>query len=332
MIEFPKRLSLARLPTPIQRLERFADIPEEVEIWVKRDDLTGVELTGNKIRKLEFLLADALDQGCDTLITCGGLQSNHCRATALIGARLGLKVHLLLRGDEPSVLEGNLFLDHLCGATVSYVPVSDWPNHATMAEELQDHYRKKSRKAYYIPVGGSDEMGLWGYIAACQELQSDFERLNFNPDYIVLATGSGGTQGGLVLGKALMDLSPRVVAFNVSDDGAYFDRKIRADVSLWKRRFNCETDETKLEIITAEGYLGRGYGVASDPVYDCIRDLARSDGIILDPVYTGKAFHGLVQELKRGADGQLPGARTILFIHTGGLFGVFPHAKHFKLD
>ncbi|MFT4862430.1 MAG: D-cysteine desulfhydrase [Pseudohongiellaceae bacterium] len=332
MITFPPRLSLASLPTPLTKLERFSETLDGVNIWIKRDELTGLEVSGNKIRKLEFSIAEAQIQGCNTLITCGGIQSNHCRATAIVGARLGLKVHLILRGEKPKSPEGNLLMDYLCGAQVSYLSQEQWSGHEQFAQELQFRYAKSGDKAFFIPIGASDEIGLWGYIAAAQELKQDFDNQGIKPDYIVCATGSGGTQGGLLVGAQLFDLSARCVAFNVSDDAKYFYDKIVEDVTLWKQRYNYDLDVASLPIKTIEGYLGPGYGLAGPEVFALINELAKSDGLFLDPVYTGKAFHGMVSELKKGESGALAGAKNIVFIHTGGLFGVFPQGRNFTFD
>ena len=331
MIPWPDRLQLANLPTPLTRIERFPHLPTDVEVWVKRDELTGLEVSGNKIRKLEFSLAEAQRQGCDTIITCGGLQSNHCRATAILATRLGLKAHLILRGESPQIAQGNLLLDRLSGAEISYLPASEWRSHEDLARRLQQDYAAAGRSAFFIPTGASDEIGLWGYIAACEELRQDFERLDVKPDYIVCATGSGGTQGGLLVGRELLNLPGEVVAFNVSDDARYFAEKIQEDVSLWAQRYKIDFDADSLPIRTVEGYLGPGYGRAEADVFATIAELARSDGLYLDPVYTGKAFHGMVSELNQGATGQLPGARQVVFIHTGGLFGVFPQNQYFNV-
>ena len=329
MIKWPVRINLAQLPTPIIKLERFSRRFKETTIWVKRDELTGTEVSGNKIRKLEFCIAEAQNQSCDTLITCGGIQSNHCRATAVLGARLGMKVHLILRGEKPEVPEGNLLMDYLCGAQITYLSQGEWRRHERVAGELQVLYASQDRKAFFIPVGASDEVGLWGYIKASEELKQDFLDLQIEPEYIVTATGSGGTQGGLIVGTELLGMQSKVVAFNVSDDAAYFERKIREDVLLWKQRYNQDFDEDKMNIKTVEGYIGQGYGVAGPEIFDSIAELARSEGIFLDPVYTGKAFHGMVAELKKGDAGQLPGAKNVVFMHTGGLFGLFPQQENF---
>ena len=332
MIQYPPRLQLANLPTPITQLKPgFAGI-EHVGIWVKRDETTGTEVSGNKIRKLEFCLAEARETGCNTVITCGGVQSNHCRATAILGKRLGFKVHLLLRGEKPAQPEGNLLLGYLAGAEISYLPAREWRNHKLVAEDIRSACEKKGDKALFIPTGASNEVGLWGYIAACEELQQDFQRLNMTPDYIVVATGSGGTQGGLLAGSQMLGLPGKVVAFAVCDDARYFHDKVIEDVTLWKQRYNLDFDESTLDIRTNDDYIGPGYGEAGPEVFKTIKALAAAEGLFLDPVYTGKAFHGMVSELKKGSQGALAGARNVLFVHTGGLFGVFPQQGQFQFD
>lgn len=332
MINWPPRIRLAQLPTPITKLARFSERFANTSVWIKRDELTGTEVSGNKIRKLEFCIAEAQQQSCDTLITCGGIQSNHCRATAILGARLGLKVHLILRGEKPTTPDGNLLMDYLAGAEISYMSQRDWRGHEDLARELQARYGAQGRKAYFIPVGASDEVGLWGYIKAAEELKNDFQTLGMEPEYVVTATGSGGTQAGLLVGAQLLDMSSQVLAFNVSDDAAYFDEKIRHDVTLWKQRYKVDFDEQKMQIKTIEGYLGAGYGIAGPEIFETIAELARCEGIFLDPVYTAKAFHGMVAELQKGESGALPGARNVVFVHTGGLFGVFPQQQNFRFD
>lgn len=330
MITFPDKLELANTPTPLTLLQRYSQRFDGVRVWMKRDELTGMEVSGNKIRKLEYSLAEALRQGCDTVITCGGIQSNHCRATAILAVRLGMKCHLILRGDKPDAEEGNLLLDYLAGAKVTYLHQREWAGHQQLASEIAEEYARQDRKAFFIPIGASDEIGLWGYIDAARELGEDLERLAIAPQYIVCATGSGGTQGGLILGNSLFELGSRVVAVNVSDDAAYFENKIREDYRNWKSRYDIDLDTDSLVINTLEGYLGPGYGRADQPVFDTIAELAACEGLFLDPVYTGKAFHGMVQELSKGEEGAFPAATDVVFIHTGGIFGVFPQGQNFN--
>jgi D-cysteine desulfhydrase len=326
-LRYPRRVELARLPTPLQYLERAsARWGRGHRLWVKRDDLTGCTLSGNKVRKLEFIAAHALDDDCDTLITCGGLQSNHCRATAFVGAQLGLKVHLLLRGEEPVEHDGNLLLDRLAGAEVScYPPRRYFREIDELFRQWQAHYAGQGRKALAIPTGGSDGVGVWGYIAACEELAADFEQVGIERAHVVTATGSGGTQAGLTLGTALHRLPATVWGVNVCDDEQYFLDKVRADAADWRRRYP-DSPAVAVEPRVLDGYVGEGYGIASDEVFRLIAELSRLEGLVLDPVYTGKAFQGLLAELEAG---RFEGCRDIVFVHTGGIFGLFPQRGGF---
>lgn len=327
-LHYPRRVDLARTPTPLQFLQRASDRwGRGHRLWVKRDDLTGCTLSGNKVRKLEFIIAHALDQGCDTLITCGGLQSNHCRATAFAGAQLGLRVHLLLRGEAPLVREGNLLLDHLAGAAVSCYPKRQY---VTEIDELfqhwQQHYAGLGRRALAVPTGGSDGIGAWGYIAACGELAADFSANDIPQAHIVTASGSGGTQAGLTLGVALHRVPATVWGINVCDDEQYFLHKVAADAADWRRRYpGVPAVEVQPRVI--DGHVGAGYGIASTRVFELIAELAALEGLVLDPVYTGKAFTGMLAEI---AAGRFEGCRDIVFMHTGGIFGLFPQADGFN--
>ena len=325
---YPDRVSLARTPTPLQALDRLSEELGGPRIWVKRDDLTGFGLSGNKVRKLEFCIADALAQGSDTLITCGGVQSNHCRATALAARTLGLNVHLILRADSPAIADGTLFIDELLGASISHVERREYFRRLdAIFDELVAEYSARGLKPYTIPVGASDEVGLWGYVAACEELRQDFERHRIAPAHIVCATGSGGTQGGLSLGVALQGIRSRVWGINVCDDAEYFRRKIRADVTACKERYGLSIGPDDLSINTIEGYVGPGYARAGAEVYGVIRRLARTEGLLLDPIYTGKAFLGLVEEIGRGE--RFAGCEDIVFVHTGGFFAAYSQREQF---
>jgi len=319
MIDYPERLNLAQTPTPFYLLERLSKQLGGPRIWIKRDDLTGAATSGNKIRKLEFLLADALASGCDTVITSGGVQSNHCRAVAILGAQLGLKVHLLLRSDIEPEPVGNLLLDHLAGATISHYSVDEFRKLGKLFEEWQAHYAELGGKAYTIPTGGSNGTGMWGYIAAAEELLQDFERHAITPQAIVHATGSGGTQAGLMLGCYLHQINTCIKAYAVCDDSAYFARKVRQDLEQWQSQYSPETDISILQADTCDQYVGPAYGVAGEEIFTMIKQIAASDGILLDPVYTGKAFYGMIEDIKQSKFT----ANDIVFVHTGGLFGLF---------
>ncbi|MBO6566894.1 MAG: D-cysteine desulfhydrase family protein [Pseudomonadales bacterium] len=324
----PPRKHLARLPTPLEPLDRLsADLQEhgiETRIWIKRDDLTDTIASGNKIRKLEFSIGQALAEEANVLVTWGGVQSNHCRATAQLAARLGLKSHLILRGNEPDEYDGNLLIDRLVGANVTFAPLPEYQQMDDTYAELQTRYANQGLRTYRIPVGASDEIGLWGYIACAEELKSDFESLELKPDAIVSATGSGGTLAGLILGNHLYKVDTTIYAFNVCDDEAYFLKKISEDFTAWRSRYDIEVNSADIPINVIEGYVGPGYGRANPEVFDTIHRVARLEGIVLDPVYTGKAFHGMLTELDQG---RFQGMKDIVFVHTGGMLGLFPQ-KH----
>ena len=324
---YPRKIDLAQTPTPLQFLERATlKWGGGHRLWVKRDDLTGCALSGNKVRKLEFIAAHAIDNGYDTLITCGGLQSNHCRATALVGAQLGLKVHLILRGEAPDALEGNLLLDHLAGAEVSCYPKARYvADIADLFAQWEAHYSAQGSRALAVPTGGSDGLGVWGYIAASEELATQFAQVGIADAHIVTASGSGGTQAGLTLGAALHQLPATVWGVNVCDDEQYFMNKVTADALDWRQRYP-DVPEIAVHPRVIDGYVGKGYAVADAQVFALIAELARLEGLILDPVYTAKAFAGMLAEI---AAGRFEGVKDIVFIHTGGIFGVFPQAKGF---
>jgi D-cysteine desulfhydrase len=281
-------------------------------------------LTGNKVRKLEFLAADALNRGCTVLVTAGALQSNHCRATAAVAAQLGLKCELILRGHEQE-LSGNYLLSRLLDAEITYVSRGTTGDEMTShLAEAHDRWAARGEKALTIPIGGSDEMGIWGYISAVEELMSDMQRHSLQRAAIVHATGSGGTQAGLNAGVLLHGLDADVISYAVCDDEAYFNDKAQAD---WDNLRANRTDlpNKPIKTLTNDQYIGPGYGRAGEEVFDTLAELAKLEGIALDPVYTGKAFYGLVTDLaKQAFPSESP---DIIFMHTGGVFGIFPHAS-----
>lgn len=329
MVTYPHRISLAQTPTPLLPLTRLSQELGGPRLWVKRDDLTGAATSGNKVRKLEFLLAEAKRQGCDTIVTSGGVQSNHCRAVAVLGAQLGLKVHLLLRSDIEPEPVGNLLLDQLAGATISHYSVSEFRDLDGLFRYWCDHYRQQGAKAYAIPTGGSNGTGTWGYIAAAEELATDFARLGIKPYAVIHATGSGGTQAGLMMGFHLHQVDCQVIGYAVCDDQAYFTDKVTDDLLQWQRKYAPKMDLSALAPTTNDNYVGPAYGQAPAEVFATIKKVAALEGLILDPVYTGKAFHGLIEDIKKGVySDQSDG--DIVFLHTGGLFGLF--AQQQKLD
>lgn len=329
-LAFPPQINLARLPTPLQPLRRLSE-KFGVDLYIKRDDLTGAALSGNKIRKLEFVLADALAQKADTVVTCGGAQSNHCRATAVAAAMLGLNCRLLLRTPDPSnppPAAGNILLDRMAGAEIVWITPDDYKKRDEFLAREAAALQASGRKPYTIPEGASTALGALGYVRATEELVNDITNTlggAHQPCTIINAAGSGGTSAGLILGAKIFDVNARIVGVNVCDDREYFVRAIGEICEKAIADYYLDIDfsrERDIEII--DGYVGRGYGLSQPEELALIRDVAQTEGIFLDPVYTGKAFFGMVEELKR--DPQFLGQR-IIFIHTGGIFGLFAKAE-----
>ncbi len=322
----PTRMRFARLPTPIERLPRLSE-ELGVDLRVKRDDLTGSWLTGNKVRKLEYLIPEVQRLNCDTVITYGAVDSNHCRATAIVAARAGLKCHLILRGDKPEALRGNLLLDRLAGATVQYIESSSYVAEVESAtKEVQRRLSAQGSKAYEIPVGGSNEVGALGYVEAVAEIKRDADETGWMPDVIVNAVGSGGTFAGLLLGVWTYCPKVCVHGFNICATAAEFEEKALEDCTCANERFGLGLDIRKEAIRCQDGYVGAGYAQTTDEQLLFYAAVAQKEALILDPVYTGKAFWGMVQEIHRGTF--TPGAK-ILFLHTGGVFGLEAYASRF---
>jgi D-cysteine desulfhydrase len=325
-LAFPPRVELARLPTPLQPLPRTSEALG-VEVLIKRDDLTGAELSGNKVRKLEYLMADAQAAGADTVVTCGGEQSNHCRATALAATRLGLKSVLLLRTDDPAnppPTQGNILLDRLAGAEIVWISRPEYARRTEIFERETARLRGEGRAPYVIPEGGSNATGSWGYVGAARELRDDLAGLPAKPTTLIYACGSGGTGAGLILGAKLFDLDVRIAGINVCDDRDYFVKTMMRICDDFEMRYQTGAVVREDDIDIIEGYVGRGYAKSRPEELENLRDLARRESIIVDPVYSGKAYHGMVSELAAN-----PGCfgERVVFLHTGGIFGLFPAAE-----
>jgi len=317
-VKTPKKLSLARLPTPLQPLDRLSESIGGPRIWIKRDDLTDGIGGGNKIRKLEFVLADALSQNANVLITSGGLQSNHCRATALVAAQLGLRSHLILRGKSQEFANGNLLLDHLLGAKIQYATAKEFNHLDETYRTTMAHYVDQGDRPYSIPIGASNALGLWGYIEAAKELKVDYDAASIKPSHLFLAVGSGGTFGGLLLGSALFGLSSSLRGICVSENARHFQEKLDHDLAQWRLSFDGSFSPTVDGLL--DGYIGAGYGIASDEDFATIEQVARLEGIILDPVYTAKAFRGMLDRIEEESINK----GDIVFLHSGGVYGLFP--------
>jgi len=320
----PEKEQLANLPTRIHLLRLSSDsLFKGRRIWIKRDDDTGGLLSGNKVRKLEFVAKEALNTGCDMLITCGGLQSNHCRATAAVARFLDMNVSLLLRGTEPSSTEGNYFLDRLLGADIRFITPEQYKSRNELMEEEAEQHRSAGRKPYVVAEGASMPVGVWGYIEAASEIAMTEKSLGVRFDSIVTAAGSGGTSAGLEIGRRLHGLNASVHTVNVCDDEDYFRNTIHTLALKTIQKYGIPLDIRAEDISILDGHAGEGYALSTDGELDFIENFARREGIVLDPVYTGKAFRGMLKELE---EGRLANAKEILFIHTGGIYGLFPRA------
>lgn len=336
-----KKLALANLPTRIQRFSRWSDESGK-NIYVKRDDQTGSEWSGNKIRKLEFAVQEALAQGCDLLITCGGIQSNHCRATVAVAAHLGLKAAVLLRISEEPPVEGNYFLDRLMGADVRFCNREEYRDHrGDIMQEMADGYAAQGYKPCIIPEGASFGVGVLGYYEAMKEIAEQEMAMGVRFDTVLVATGSGGTLAGLQLANLIHGYGKRVIGVCVCDDAAFF-QDIAASISRDALPYlvaqgeisEKEADKWAVSLKPAdfeffEEYVGIGYALSRPEELEHIKRFARLEGTVFDPVYTGKATYGMVNELKEG--GRLRSSENILFIHTGGLYGLFPISRTFPL-
>lgn len=328
MITIPEKLNIANLPTKIEKLERLSKLLKGPNIYIKRDDLTGSEVSGNKIRKLEFSVKEALEKKCDTLITCGGIQSNHCRATAAVATKLGLKSYLILRGSEETKYDGNLFLNKLLGAEIIFISAEDYKlRRVEIMENLKSNLENKGLKPYIIPEGASNGIGSFGYYNTMKEIIVQENALGIKFNSIVLSLGSGGTHAGLLLAKKIFNHPSKIYGVNVCDNEEYFKNRIDEIIkdSMNYLEVNINIDKDDINII--DGYVGKGYALSTKEELEFISKLAKLEGIILDPVYTGKGMFGLVNEIQKGRFNK---EDNILFIHTGGLFGLFPQKHLFE--
>ena len=322
-----KKLRLGNFPTRIERLEKFSTIVKE-HVYIKRDDQTGTEFSGNKIRKLEYSINEAINNECDTLITCGGIQSNHARATAAAGIKLGLKSVLVLRSDEKPELEGNYLIDKIMGADVRIISSEDYrERRQEIMENILKELEAKGRKGYIIPEGASNGVGTFGYLACFKEILEQEKEHGIVFDTIVTAVGSGGTFAGLYLGNKLTNSGKKIVGINVCDTAEYFKERVSEILKEVKTYIpDTEFEISKDDMCIIDGYVGDGYAVSRTEELDFICDFAEAEGIVLDPVYTGKAMRGLYTEIKKGT---FKDSKNILFIHTGGLFGLFSKRNQF---
>lgn len=326
-IDFPESLDLAHLPTPIQEARRFPGMSDDFALYVKRDDLTGFACSGNKIRKLEYVLAQAVKQKADCLITCGGEQSNHARATAALAARLNLKPYLVLASENKPKIDGNLFLCKILGAQIKYISDDDYYNGRDwIMQEMAGELKKSGHKPYIIPEGASNPLGTWGYVKAGQEIKNQIDKKKLKIDRIALASSSGGTYAGLFVYSKLTGWDVKITGFNVNHTNDVVAGRIWDLVEKIKKEFNLNFKADKEEIQIIDGYVGAGYAKTTDRECQFFKSVASNTGLILDPVYTGKAMFGLIDQIKNK---NISEKEKILFLHTGGTFGLFAYKDRF---
>lgn len=314
------RTRLAQLPTPLHELPRLSRALGGPRILVKRDDQTGLATGGNKARKLEFSLGEALRQGADTLVTVGAVQSNHCRQTAAAAAAHGLRCVLVLRGDAPRITTGNLLLDRLLGARVVF---SGDRTREEVAGEVVEAERAAGHRPYLIPVGASDEVGAAGFVAALEELRAQLDALRVRADRVVFASSSFGTQAGLCVGAAALGFEPQLAGIAIDSTREELQAGVAAIAQRLAKRLGVEASVAPRDVVGHDAYLGGGYAVLGEPEREAIQLVAREEGLLLDPVYTGRAMAGLLDLVRRREFGA---RETIVFWHTGGTQALYAYA------
>ena len=337
-ISFPPHLKLSNTPTQIKKLETISkELNKDVYIW--RDDLTGCFESGNKVRRLEFLLQDALQQNCDWILTCGAPQSNHMRVSAVLARQLGLGITLITTDPNPKEFEtksstGNFLINQILGAEIKFINTQEFikaeRNFNPFLKVEGELLKKEGKKPYLIPVGGSCPLGCFGYIKGIEEMISSWKELEPKSPYpssIFCAVGSGGTHAGMFLGTELYHLQTKIFGVIVNRNKEYFEKVVMTLVKKTSEEYHLpiEADFSK-KIHILDGYLGDGYGLTTDNDLRFYSDLAQKEGIILDPCYTGKAFKGMISELKQSPEKY---GEKILFLHSGGAFGLFGYQEQF---
>ena len=330
LAKFPK-VRLGHLPTPLEPMDRLSEILGGPRLWVKRDDCTGLSSGGNKTRKLEFLMADAQSKGADTIITQGATQSNHARQTTAAAAKLGMECHILLEdrtgsNDNNYILNGNVLLDRLHGASVS--KRSGGTDMNLEMQDFADALIEKGKKPYIIPGGGSNPIGALGYVNCARELTEQASEIGLKIDALVHATGSAGTQAGLVTGLAAIQSSIHLLGIGVR---APKDKQEQMVFDLAQKTADyldtgIEIERDKVRAIC--DYVGAGYGLPTDGMIKAVKLLAQSEGLLFDPVYSGKGLDGLIDQIKKG---YFAGMDNVVFLHTGGSAALFGYPDTFEL-
>ena len=323
------RQSLGFFPTPIVELSKLSEALGGSKIFMKRDDNTGLALGGNKTRKLEFILGDALACGADTIITAGAAQSNHCRQTAAAAASLQLECHLVLGGEKPDIVNGNLLLDQIFGCHIHWAGVN---RKGEDIPQIVEQLKQAGKKPYVVPYGGSNELGALAFVEALKELETQRQDTGKSFTYIVFASSSGGTQAGLMLGKKMLDASYQIVGINIDKgetDKVPFDQFILSLANSTAKFIGVNHDFSEEDLILNSDYVGEGYGVIGHLENEAISLTAQTEGILLDPVYTGRAMGGLFDMIRTG---KINKKDSVLFWHTGGVPALFAYSNRLNFS
>jgi len=316
------RLSFAHLPTPIEELSRLSKALGGPRIFVKRDDATGLALGGNKTRKLEFLIADALRKGATAIVTAGAAQSNHCRQTAAAAARFGLDCVLVLNGPRPEASSANILLDSLLGARIVWVERRE--DRERVQKEVCAELAAAGQAPYFMPYGGSTPVGALGYAFAVEETMKQ----GMDADWHVFGTSSGGTHAGLALGARLFGLRGKVLGISIDESEAWLKERVSSLASDASELLGPHIEVRPEDILANDAYCGAGYGVLTDAEIEAVGLFARTEGLLLDPVYTGRAAAGLIDLVRKGFFGK---DETVLFWNTGGQPALFAEKYQSRL-
>ena len=314
------RVSIAHLPTPLEEMPRLSEALGGPRLFVKRDDQTGLATGGNKARKLEFLVAEAMEKGADTIITAGAAQSNHARQTAAAAAKFGLGCCLVLTGQSPSRWNGNLLLDEFLGAEIRWAGERDRTQVMTEVAEEMMHL---GRHPYIIPIGGSNPVGAAGYLAAMEELMEQLAERDLQVDRVVFPTGSGGTQAGMMVGAKALGFAGQIEGISVGGTEEELKASLEKLVPETTAFLGLDLSFASQDFIVHDAYIGEGYAKIGPPEREAIRLSARTEGLLVDPVYTGRAMAGLIDLIRKGVFGK---DETVLFWHTGGTPALFAYA------
>ncbi|MEM6276414.1 MAG: D-cysteine desulfhydrase [Pseudomonadota bacterium] len=330
LARFP-RVALGHFPTPLEPMDRLSEHLGGPRIWVKRDDCTGLSTGGNKTRKLEFLMADAQKAGADVMITQGATQSNHARQTAAAAAKLGMACEILLEdrtgsNDDNYILSGNVLLDRLHGA-----PVAKRPGGADMQAEMEaraEELLTQGKTPYIIPGGGSNAIGALGYVNCARELSDQAAELGLRVDALVHATGSSGTQAGLVAGLAALQSDIHLLGVGVRAPQEKQEQMVFDLAKKTAAHLGLSTEIPRASVRADCNYVGPGYGLPTDGMVEAIKLLARTEGLLFDPVYSGKGLDGLISLVRKG---YFDGMENVVFLHTGGSAALFGYPEIFGL-